>query len=98
MLIRIVKMTFDESKIECFLKNFKKNKHRIRNFEGCCHLKLLRDKYNTSIFFSYSKWESEEHLMNYRNSDFFKSVWSKTKILFSDKPEAWSVDLFDEIE
>ncbi|ADF52164.1 conserved hypothetical protein [Zunongwangia profunda SM-A87] len=29
---------------------------------------------------------------NYRNSAFFKVVWSNTKILFNAKPEAWSVD------
>jgi len=92
MFVRIVKMSFDENKIEEFLENFHQNKDEIRNFEGCTFLELYRDKKNKNIFFSYSYWNSEEELDNYRNSDFFKSVWSKTKVLFNDIPQAWSVD------
>ena len=92
MFVRIVKMSFDENKIEEFLENFHQNKDEIRNFEGCTFLELYRDKKNINIFFSYSYWNSEEELDNYRNSDFFKSVWSKTKVLFNDIPQAWSVD------
>ena len=91
-MIRIVKMTFREDKVGEFLENFNSNKKNIRNFEGIEHLELLNDKSNTTIFFTYSIWQSEEHLENYRNSDLFKSVWAKTKILFNDKPQAWSVD------
>jgi len=92
MLIRIVKLSFDEKNIDLFLEHFNINKNNIRNFEGCRLLQLLRDKNNPNIYFSYSYWESEEHLENYRNSDLFKSVWAKTKILFNNKPEAWSVE------
>jgi len=91
MLVRIVKMSFDESKIELFLKNFHKNKLHIRNFEGCRLLELNQDKHNPSIFFTYSYWESENHLNTYRNSNLFKEVWNNTKIYFNDKPQAWSV-------
>jgi quinol monooxygenase YgiN len=85
-------MSFDNSKIETFLKNFNSNKTKIRNFEGCRLLELYNDKNNSSIFFTYSYWESEKHLEAYRNSDLFKTVWAKTKVLFNDKPQAWSVD------
>jgi quinol monooxygenase YgiN len=34
MLIRIVKMRFQEDKIEAFLTNFEEVKFNIRNFEG----------------------------------------------------------------
>ena len=54
MFTRIVKMSFDPSKIELFLENFNNNKEKIRNFEGCRLLKLYRDKNNPSIFFTYS--------------------------------------------
>jgi len=92
MLIRIVKLSFEEKNIDTFLENFNINKKNIRNFEGCRLLQLLRDKNDPNIFFSYSYWESEQDLENYRNSDLFKSVWAKTKILFNNKPEAWSVE------
>lgn len=92
MLIRIVKMSFDASHIEAFLNNFDANKSKIRNFKGNRFLELLRDKNNPNIFFTYSYWDSEGDLENYRQSDLFKSVWAKTKPLFNSKPEAWSVE------
>ena len=92
MFTRIVKMSFDPSKIEIFLENFNNNKEQIRNFEGCHLLKLYRDKNNPSIFFTYSYWESDDALEAYRNSELFKNVWAETKILFNNKPDAWSVD------
>ncbi len=85
-------MSFEPSKIVKFLANFETNKSKIRNFEGCNFLELYRDKNNTNIFFTYSYWNSEEDLNNYRHSDLFKSVWANTKPLFNNKPEAWSVD------
>lgn len=92
MLVRIVKMSFDEKHIETFLNNFHTNKNAIRSFEGCNFLELYRDKHNTNVFFTYSYWNSEADLEKYRYSKLFKSIWSKTKPLFNTKPEAWSVD------
>jgi autoinducer 2-degrading protein len=92
MLIRIVKMTFEPEKVDEFLTNFHANKHAIRAVEGCNHLELLREQNTSNIFMTYSYWDGPEYLENYRHSDLFKSVWSKTKPLFSAKPEAWSVD------
>ena len=92
MFVRIVKMGFNPEKIEAFLENFEANKSRIRNFEGCQFLELYRDKNNTNQFFTYSYWEDEAALENYRNSDLFKGLWAETKVYFNQKPEAWSVD------
>ncbi len=92
MFVRIVKMTFDVDKIERFISIFNENQLKIRNSEGCELLELYRDKANPTVFFTYSYWQEENHLENYRNSDLFKNVWAQTKLLFSDKPEAWSVD------
>ncbi len=92
MLVRIVKMSFDPSKIDIFLSNFEANKYKIRQFDGCQFLELYRDQHNTNVFFTYSYWNTETDLNTYRTSDLFKSVWSKTKPLFNAKPEAWSVD------
>ena len=92
MFIRIVKMCFQEDKIEAFLKNFEEVKQQIRNFEGNQFLELYQDKNDKRIFFTYSYWENETALENYRNSTLFNEVWSYTKTLFSDKPEAWSVN------
>ena len=92
MFIRIVKMTFHEDKIEDFLDNFHQVKEHIRNFPGNRFLELYRDKDNPCIFFTYSYWDDEADLENYRKSEHFNEVWAFTKQLFSDKPQAWSVD------
>jgi len=92
MLIRIVKLTFKEENISSFESLFEETKDTIRNFEGCMHLELYQDKNQHNIFFTYSKWKDEMHLEAYRNSAFFKSVWGRTKLLFLDRPEAWSVE------
>ncbi len=92
MMIRIVKMTFEPSKVNEFLKIFNESKQLIRNMEGCNHLELLNDINATNIYFTYSYWDSENDLNNYRNSKIFEQVWTKTKKLFIEKPEAWSVE------
>ncbi|KAF9657649.1 MULTISPECIES: putative quinol monooxygenase [Tenacibaculum] len=92
MFVRIVKMSFKPEKIKEFLNNFNSKKEFIRNSPGCRLLELYRDKTNPNIFFTYSYWNTEQDLENYRNSDLFKGIWAQTKILFNDKPLAWSVD------
>ena len=92
MFVRIVKMSFRPEKIDEFLTNFEGVKDKVRNSEGCRLLELYRDKHNPNILFTYSYWETEQHLENYRNSALFKGVWSQTKALFNDKPQAWSLD------
>ena len=85
-------MSFADEQVDVFLKNFRENKEKIRAVNGCHLLELLRDKDNPNIFFTYSYWNEQVDLENYRQSDLFKSVWAKTKVLFNKKPQAWSVD------
>ena len=92
MFIRIVKMSFHQENIPKFLENFNLIKEKIRNSPGNRYLELYQDKNNPEIFFTYSFWETEEDLENYRKSALFDEVWTFTKQLFNDKPEAWSVD------
>jgi autoinducer 2-degrading protein len=92
MFVRIVKMGFQEDKIDDFLQNFEEVKQNIRNFPGNRFLELYRDKNDPTIFFTYSYWETEADLENYRKSELFIEVWTFTKQLFKQKAEAWSVD------
>jgi len=92
MFVRIVKMGFNPENVENFLSDFEVVKSKVRGFEGCLFLELYRDKSNTNQFFTYSYWEDEQALENYRNSELFKGVWKNTKQYFNQKPEAWSVD------
>lgn len=92
MLVRIVKMSFHSEHTEKFLDIFEQKKLLIRNSPGCHFLELYREKEDSNIFFTYSYWNSEKDLNRYKNSILFKETWSKTKILFNKRPEAWSVD------
>jgi quinol monooxygenase YgiN len=92
MFVRIVKLSFHEEHIPAFLANFEIMKERIRNAPGNRFLELYQDKNNPSIFFTFSYCETESVLEIYSNSALFNEVWSFTKKLFNDKPEAWSVD------
>lgn len=92
MLTRIVKMTFDPTKVEEFLNLFNKSKKEIRKMKGCTHLELMQDHDHKNSFSTVSHWEDEESLNNYRNSDVFKEVWPKTKLLFIAKPIAFSLE------
>jgi quinol monooxygenase YgiN len=80
MLIRIVRMTFREDKVEEFLDIFNRSKH---------------DKNAPNIMLTYSHWASEEHLNAYRDSILFKTTWAATKALFADKPVAFSSEVLE---
>jgi heme-degrading monooxygenase HmoA len=84
MFVRIVKLSFHR-KHSCILENFESIK-RIRCAPGNRLLELYQDKENKSIFFTYSYWDTEEDLENYRNFlmkfDFYEKIIQR-------KPEAW---------
>ena len=92
MIKRIVKLTFRPDKIEEFQRIFEASKDQIRAFKGCSHLELWQCRNPNTVFFTYSWWESPEDLEAYRQSELFRNTWSRTKVLFAGKPEAWSVD------
>lgn len=98
MFIRIVKMSFVPEKVPDFLANFDLMKEKIRNAHGNRLLELYRDKNDPSVFFTYSYWETEADLENYRQSELFYDVWTYTKKMFNAKPEAWSVDRLIQLE
>lgn len=91
MIIRIVKMEFEEARIPDFLNIFSASRDLIRSFSGCMHLQLLQGQADSCVFFTYSHWRDEVDLANYRSSELFKEVWADTKILFRAEPEAWSL-------
>ncbi len=91
MITRIVRMEFDPAQVETFLSLFQATKSQIRHFPGVLHLELHSDASNANVFYTYSHWESEAALEGYRNSELFASIWSRTKILFAGRPQAFSL-------
>lgn len=98
MLVRIVKMGFYKQNVDVFLQNFEDNKTTIRAFNGCTFLALYQAKEDPTVFFTYSHWESDSQLQDYRQSKGFRTLWSQLKPLFSMRPEAWSVDKLEALD
>lgn len=90
MIKRIVKLTIREECCLDFTSLFNESKEVILNFRGCRYVECLQSTADNRIFFTYSHWDREEDLNRYRHSDTFRQIWSRTKALFDDAPEAWS--------
>lgn len=91
-MVRIVKMTFKMEEVPSFLALFESKKNDIGGFPGCQGVRLLNDVHLPNVFYTYSLWDHPEALEEYRKSALFEEVWAKTKIKFSDRPEAWSLE------
>ena len=92
MITRVVKMTFKKESAEEFIQLFRENKEIIRNFEGCHTVSLFRENGDSNTFFTISLWKDTGALESYRSSDFFRKTWTRTKALFSERAEAWSLN------
>ncbi|MGB0917664.1 MAG: putative quinol monooxygenase [Flavobacteriales bacterium] len=90
MITRLVQLNFQEHLVDEFLAMFDTTGPKIRAFEGCNSVELVRDKYKPYVFFTVSKWDSEEALEAYRQSELFRSTWKNTKALFSLPAHAWT--------
>lgn len=97
MLVRIVRMTFQPDTLADFHAIFDRSKAHIRAFPGNHHLELLRDPENPAVRITYSLWESVDALEAYRHSDLFRTTWAATKLLFAEKPIAFSGEKLEEI-
>ncbi|WP_288428593.1 antibiotic biosynthesis monooxygenase family protein [uncultured Spirosoma sp.] len=97
MLVRIVRMTFQPDKLADFHAIFDRSKAHIRAFPGNHHLDLLRDPENPAVRMTYSLWESVDALEAYRQSELFRTTWAATKLLFAEKPIAFSGEKLEDI-
>ena len=98
MLIRIVRMHFKEDGVQEFLTIFNDNKKAIRNFPGCTHLELLKDKNHPTAYTTVSHWNNESDLNAYRDSAIFGKVWTAVKKQFAKQPEAFSLEEFIRVD
>lgn len=92
MIVRIVKMHFQKDRITAFEIMFEGIKDSIRNQPGCELLELYQDADDPQTFFTYSYWNTEADLNNYRHSALFQEIWPKTKAMFDEKPTANTVN------
>lgn len=94
MVVRIVKLTFQANKTQEFLDFFDGIKELVNEFPGCHGMQLMQQTDYPNVIFTYSKWDSEEQLNAYRNSETFGKVWPNIKPWFAAKPEAWTNELY----
>ncbi|TNE55239.1 MAG: antibiotic biosynthesis monooxygenase [Bacteroidetes bacterium] len=92
MITRIVKLHFQEDRIDDFLHFFEEIKWKVAKQPNCGGMKLLRDKHHPEIVFTYSHWRDEEALETYRRSELFAQVWPRIKPWFKERAEAWTVE------
>jgi hypothetical protein len=58
---------------------------------------VWQDIHQPNIFFTYSIWDAETDLNNYRDSAFFGVFWKTVKPWFAAKAEVWSFDVLMDI-
>jgi autoinducer 2-degrading protein len=97
MITRIVKMSFVPEKINNFLQIYFDAKPFIEMMPGCKKVSLHQEVQEANKLYTISIWDSEDDLNYYRNSELFEKTWAKTKILFNDKPMAWSLNPINDI-
>ena len=95
MLVRIVRMHFKEDTISDFINLFNSVKPDIEKTDGCIELRLMKNLDLKYSLVTYSVWENATTLNKYRGSEFFKNTWGKTKLLFSDKADAFSMHEYE---
>ena len=96
MIVRLVKMIFIPEKVDSFIQLFNDRKKAITAFPGCLELKLLIHIKNDGIIFTYSEWDSDAALEEYRKSDLFIKTWKEAKVYFREKPEAWTTTVYSQ--
>ena len=91
MIIRIVRLTLVKEKVIDFKTIFNDTSAHILTSPGCLVLKLYHDIKEANVIITYSEWNSESDLNNYRNSDLFRNTWAKIKPMFIAAPVAYSM-------
>lgn len=96
MIHRFVKLDFKAADMEFIKPLFDAIAPKVRGFQGCSYLEILFDVRDRGKVITYSHWESETHLENYRHSEVFQNFWATVKPAFNKPAEAISMrrDIF----
>jgi len=94
MLVRIVQLEITPEHRELFLTLYSSHQEKIRTNPGCISLQLLQEDLNPNHVATLSHWATEADLNHYRNSEFFRSLWSQVKPLFAFPAKAFSYHIW----
>ena len=95
MLVRIVQLEIRPEFTEKFLSLYSSHQNQIRGREGCISLQLLQSDADPNSLATLSHWTGDDALNKYRNSDFFRKLWSEVKPLFAEKAKAFSYHVWE---
>jgi hypothetical protein len=98
MLVRVVQLRIRPEEVPLFCRLFEDHCQAIRANPGCLALELLQEEGSPGSLATLSRWQSEDALNHYRNSTFFRTLWSQVKPLFSAPAQAFSYSLLSTAE
>lgn len=90
-ITRIVRLSFIPEEVQAFMGIFEESAPKIRAFPGCIEVRVMQDATVPAVYYTVSRWRGHIDLEAYRNSELFKSTWAKTKVLFREKAQAYSL-------
>jgi|SRR5690554_411182 len=90
MIIRIVELNIQRDELVKAGSLLEEVSSKVRSMNGCSHLHILEDMHQAGHITTYSHWESEQHLNDYRKSVIFRNFWGAIKPLFASPARAWS--------
>jgi quinol monooxygenase YgiN len=84
-------MQFTPDSKATFIDIFYKKQPFIEGFEGCHSVDLMEDEADDMVLYTFSKWDENESLQKYRNSEMFIKTWKQVKPLFASKAQTFSL-------
>jgi len=94
MIVRIVRMVFRPDTVADFEALFSEVRAKIEDQPGCRGVLLASDPTDPLVRYTHSLWRDADALEAYRHGDLFAATWPRTKVLFGDRPQAFSLQLY----
>ncbi len=94
MITRIVELQIQAHQIDVAKQLLKEVAPKVRSMPGCSRLEIMFGIHKKARVTTYSYWDSEKDLNDYRDSEVFQKFWKSIKPMFSEKARAWSSEHF----
>lgn len=93
MITRIVRLTLkDESSQNDFRALYASRNPMNRGVSGCLEVKIMKDINENNVYYTVSKWTTNEALENYRSSAYFKETWPMVKSTLASKTKVFTME------
>jgi heme-degrading monooxygenase HmoA len=68
----------------------------MRRQKGCRAEKFMRSLDHPDLYISYSEWDSQEDIDNYRNSEDHKKIRTESRALQGSRAVVWTYEILNE--